>query len=135
MSEDKKGSILSRTVELEINRLVDARIKKVYTKSLLASFLKLEAGVEKLQETVEHADFDSSVFLEISKRLSNLEEDVVRLDIASSVSEIDENDLKNIVAKVILEIMPEFKERISREIKLHLSALAEYAFTNFKLKE
>ena len=135
MSEDKKGTFLSRAVELEINRLVDARIKKVYSKSLLASFLKLESGVEKIQDSIENSDFNSTTLLEITKRLSILEEDVVRLDIATSTNALSQEDLENIIAKVMLEIMPEFKERITREIKLHLSAIAKFAIANFKPKE
>ena len=47
---------------------------------------------------------------------------------------LKDDGFKQLIAQVMLSIMPEFNERISKEIKSHLVALAEFVITNFKEK-
>lgn len=46
-----------------------------------------------------------------------------------------DEQFKQMVAGIMLSLMPEFNKRISSEIKSHLVALAEFVLENFKEKD
>jgi len=48
---------------------------------------------------------------------------------------VQQDELEQLVGKTMLELIPNFNERISKEIKKHLVVLAEFVIVNFKEKE
>lgn len=120
---------MSTELENSIREIVDNRVTALYDEG----FKSITVALNDLQSRIERLDDETPTSEQISKRFSLIEKDIEK--IKKKVEIIEEKELEQLVAKTLLKLMPEFKTKISNEIKEHLVLLAEFVIKNFKEKE
>jgi len=121
-------AIFSREMEHELIKLIDKRLIALEIRKTLDTHRDVYLGIEKIMK-------------EINERLVDVE-DIYR-DYETDIDELKDNvkesikgeDLEDLVGATMLKLMPNFNEKISKEIKKHLVAIAEFVIKNFKEKE
>jgi len=129
------SDIFSEEMKKEIIKLFDKRMIELKIKEAFDIQKDVLIGIEKkiksLADDVEDArdmgndnensinDNENSI-----KSIEDMIEDCVKQD-----------DMEQLVGKIMLRLMPNFNEKISKEIKKHLVVIAEFVIKNFKEKE
>jgi predicted transcriptional regulator len=108
------SNLFSEEMKNELIKLIDRRI--------LISKLSNEFKV--LNERV----------VDIEDNTNDFENDIN--DLKDKVKEaVKGEDLEEVVSNTMLKLIPNFNERIAKEIKRHLVTMAEFVIENFKEKE
>lgn len=120
---------MSAELEKIITEIVDKRAKELYDKGFKDT-VEILNRIETSIETLEHSSITSEQF---SKRIVPIEKELK--EIKKSLGKPTEEEIEQLIAKALLGLMPDFKEKISLEIKAHLKAIAGFVITNFNEKE
>jgi len=88
--------------------------------------------IEDIANDFENAAETSIDEITFINRMNELEQQIQSMHDGSYVQQ---DEIENLVSKIMLKLMPDFNKKISKEIKKHLVALAEFVIKNFKEKE
>jgi hypothetical protein len=115
------SDLFSEEMKKELVKLIDSRLEIIRIFPTLDMQSKLIKEINDRLVDVEdnYNDFENDIH--------NLQEDIKET--------IKGEDLEDLVGQTMLRLMPNFNEKISKEIKKHLVAIAEFVIKNFKEKE
>jgi len=129
------SDIFSEEMKKEIVKLFDKRYKELNISDILDTHRDVYLGIEK---TIKSLAGEIEDVNDLAKDNENS-----RDDIEYSIKSIEDNlddtikksELEDVVGSTMLKLMPNFNQRISKEIKKHLVTIAEFVIKNFKEKE
>jgi len=113
--------IFSKEMKNELFILIDERLKEL---KIVKNITSIESSLEEVQKNFSYMSSEVEDNNDIIKELGDKIETAVLKD-----------DLKTTVGETMLKLMPTFKDVISKEIKEHLVAIAEFVIEKFKIKE
>jgi len=120
--------IFSKEMEAELIKLIDKRLKVMEIPNTLSKHRSVYIGIEKAMKELNKDIVDNT------ETLSTFEEEINELKEEAKRS-VKGEDLRDLVGQTMLHLMPNFKLSISKEIKKHLVAIAEYVIKTFKEKD
>jgi len=139
------SDIFSEEMKKEIIKLFDKRLIQLKINEAFDIQKDVLIGIEKNVKEINNRlvdvedianDFENSIESSIDEitfinRMNELEQQVESMN-----GEYVHNDeLEQVVGKTMLKLIPNFNERIAKEIKKHLVSIAEFVIKNFKEKE
>ena len=134
------SSIFSEEMKKELIKIIDGRLIKSKVGETFDTHRDVMMGIEKnVKELNERLvdvednvnDFENNQDSYAAKH--DLETIYEQLEHLSDY--VQQDELEQLVGKTMLTLMPEFNKKISKEIKKHLVAIAEFVIKNFKEKE
>lgn len=124
---------MSAELEKSIKEIVDRRIDDLYGKGFkdIAVILnKIETKMSDLEKRLEELELTVPESEQLTRRFRPIEKDI---EVIKETLSIDE--LENLMAKVLLGVVPDFNKKIAAMIKDHMVAIAEFVIENFKEKD
>ncbi len=134
MSDMFSEEVKKEFIKLIDKQLVKSKIVEAFDiqRDVLIGIEKNVKQINKRLVEVEDIANDFANIVESNIDMSELEQQVESIHNGSYVQQ---NEIEDLVSKIMLKLMPDFNKKISKEIKKHLVALAEFVIKNFKEKE
>jgi len=139
------SNIFSEEMKKELVKLFDKRLNELkvtealddYRDACMGIDLRVKEINDRLVEIEDNTnDFENELDDKVDEstfnhKLNDLEQQVESM----TNSYVQYEEMEELVGKTMLKLMPNFNEKISKEIKKHLVAIAEFVIKNFKEKE
>ena len=136
------SDLFSEEMKKGIIKLFDEQYKKKGIAEILDTHRNVYLGIEKSMHTLASDIEDNHDELQdFERRLEEVPDiEPIRLRFIENEKQIEEikekfiskDELQTLVGDTMLKLMPNFNEKISREVKKHLVAIAEYVIKTFK---
>lgn len=121
-------AIFSKEMEREFIILIDKRLKYMEILNTLSTHRDVYLGIEKTMKKL------NSEIEDCHDEVKDFENELDELK-TNAKEAVKGEDIKDLVGQTMLALMPNFNKRISKEVRKHLVAIAEYVIKTFKEKE
>jgi len=139
------SDIFSEEMKKEINKLFDKRLHELKVSEALNDYRDTCMGIDlrvkevndrlvDVEDTVNELEHDMDSKLDESTlmiKIGDMEEQIESINDSC----VQHDDMEQLVGKTMLKLIPDFNQRIAKEIKKHLVTMAEFVIKNFKEKE
>jgi len=135
------SDIFSEEMKKEFVKLIDKRLYETKISKILDTYkdvcMDIEKNVKEINDRLVNVEDDVNDFdYEMDKKVDENKFDELeqKINFMKDVY-IQQKDIEQVVGQTMLELIPNFNEKISKEIKKHLVAIAEFVIKTFKEKE
>jgi len=129
------SDIFSEEMKKEFIKLIDNRLNETKIYETFDTYRDICVGIERDVKNLNDRLTDVEDISNDNENSINDNENSIK-SVEDEINDcIKQYDLENVVGKTMLELIPNFNEKISKEIKKHLVAIAEFVIKTFKEKE
>jgi hypothetical protein len=134
------SDIFSEEMKKEIVKLFDKRLHELKVKEALDDYrsvcMSIDLRVKDLNERLVDVEDNTNDFEnQLDGVATKHDLELIHEQLEHLENYVQHDELEDVVGKTMLKLMPNFNEKISKEIKKHLVAIAEFVIKNFKEKE